>query len=65
MGISLIPKDRPKNQSHDVTESPSSYRTLTVVCPRRPDLKDFRMFVAPSMALGISAGEGGTSSTRA
>lgn len=44
----------------------NKYRlTFTVVCPRRPALQLLRMADACSMALGISAGVGGTSSTRA
>lgn len=39
--------------------------TLTVVWPRRPDWKPVTMSLMPPRALGISAGEGGTSSTRA
>lgn len=57
-----------KDSAHThVTESQSNFDglTLTVVCPTRPAWKLLMRPEAASMALGISAGDGGTSSTRA
>lgn len=50
---------------HNESQSNLYGLTLTVVCPTRPDWKLLMRPEAASMALGISAGDGGTSSTRA